>query len=67
MRMIISRWLTPLNPSRTMRGVRRRDDNSRMKVQNVCVNSSAATGQLENARWGNIVEYRRFRVLEAGG
>ena len=31
--MIIGRWLRPLNSSRTMRGVRRRDDNSRKKVQ----------------------------------
>jgi hypothetical protein len=33
MRRIIGPGLTPLNSSRTMRGVRRRDDNSRKKVQ----------------------------------
>jgi hypothetical protein len=35
MGMIIGRSLTPLNSSRTMGGVRRRDDHSRGKVQNV--------------------------------
>jgi hypothetical protein len=51
--MIIGRWLTPLNSSRTMRGVPRRDDNSRKKVQNVRGDSSAEshtcweTGELE--------------------
>jgi hypothetical protein len=44
--MIMGRSLTPLNSSRTMRGVHRcepdlrRDDNSRRKVQNVCEDSS---------------------------
>jgi hypothetical protein len=40
MRMIIGRWLTSLNSSRTMRCFRRRDDNSRKKVQNVRGDSS---------------------------
>jgi hypothetical protein len=45
--MIIGRSLTPLNSSRTLRAVRRRemvrcsDDNSRRKVQNVRAGSSA--------------------------
>ena len=48
MGMIIGRSLTPLNSSRTLRAVRRRetvrrgDDNSRRKVQNVRGDSSAA-------------------------
>src|SRR5260370_38172681 len=47
MGMIIGRSLTPLNSSRTLRAVRRRemvrcsDDNSRRKVQNVRGGSSA--------------------------
>jgi hypothetical protein len=47
MRMIIGRLLTPLNYSRTWRAgrrretVRRSDDNSRRKVQNVRGDSSA--------------------------
>jgi hypothetical protein len=47
MRMIIGRSLTPLNYSRTSRALRRRetvrrsDDNSRRKVQNVRGDSSA--------------------------
>jgi len=32
---------TPYNSSRTMGSLRRRDDNSRIKVQNVCKDSSA--------------------------
>ena len=40
-RMIIGRSLTPLNSSSTMQGVRRRDENSRGKVQNVPGDSSA--------------------------
>jgi hypothetical protein len=45
--MIIGRSLAPLNSSRTLRGVRRRemvhpsDDNSRLNVQNVRGDSSA--------------------------
>jgi hypothetical protein len=35
MGMIIGLSLTPLNSSRTMGGVRRRDDHSRGKVQNI--------------------------------
>jgi hypothetical protein len=41
MKMIISRFHTPLNSSRTIGSVRRRDDNSRGKVQNVRGDSSA--------------------------
>jgi hypothetical protein len=41
MGMIIGRSPTPLNSTRTMRGVRRRDDNSRGNVQNVHGDSSA--------------------------
>jgi hypothetical protein len=40
MDMIIGRSLTPLNSSRTMGSVHRRDDNSRGKVQNVRADSS---------------------------
>ncbi|PYR21148.1 MAG: hypothetical protein DMF98_22650 [Acidobacteria bacterium] len=40
MDMIISRFLMPLNSSRTMGSVRRGDDNSRGKVQNVRGDSS---------------------------
>jgi hypothetical protein len=40
MDLIIGRFLTPLNYSRTMGSVRRRDDNSRRKVQNVRGDSS---------------------------
>jgi hypothetical protein len=40
--MIIGRSLAPLNSSRTMGSVRRHDDNSRGKVQNVRGDSSAA-------------------------
>jgi hypothetical protein len=40
MGMIIDRSLMPLNSSRTMGSVRRRDDNSRGKVQNVREGSS---------------------------
>jgi hypothetical protein len=39
--MIIGRSLTPLNFSRTMGSVRRLDDNSRGKVQDVRGDSSA--------------------------
>ena len=39
--MIIGRSLMPLNSSRTMGSVRRRDDNSRGKVQNVLRDSLA--------------------------
>jgi len=42
MGMIIGRSLAPLNSLRTMQGVRRRDDNSREKVQNVRGDSWAA-------------------------
>ena len=42
MRVIIGGFLTPLNSSRTMGSVRRRDDNSRRKVQNVYGDSSAS-------------------------
>ena len=41
MGMIIGRSLAPLNSLRTMQGVRRRDDTSREKVQNVRGDSSA--------------------------
>ncbi len=44
-RMIIGRSLTPLNSSTTMQGVRRRDENSRGKVQNVPGDSSADYGE----------------------
>ena len=40
MDMIIDRSLMPLNSSRTIGSVRRRDDNSRGKVQNVRGDSS---------------------------
>jgi hypothetical protein len=40
MAMIIDRSLTPLNSSRTMASSRRRDDNSRERVQNVHGDSS---------------------------
>jgi hypothetical protein len=40
MEMIIGRSHTPLNSSRTIGSVRRRDDNSRGKVQNVRGDSS---------------------------
>ena len=49
MEMIIGRSLTPLNSSRTMGSVRRRDDNSRGKVQNVRGDSSAWPGGDDNA------------------
>jgi hypothetical protein len=49
MEMIIGRSLTPLNSSRTMGSVRRHDDNSRGKVQNVRGDSSA-DGQTSVAR-----------------
>src|SRR5439155_24094987 len=50
--MIIGRSLMLLNSSRTMGSVRRRDDNSRGKVQNVLADSSG-------------VHYRAARALEA--
>src|SRR5712692_1303932 len=46
METIIGRFLTPLNSSRTMGSVRRRDDNSRGKVQNVRGDSSARCREL---------------------
>ena len=53
MRMIIGRPLTPLNSSRTMRGVRRRDDNSRNKVQ-----MSAGTARFVTRQsWWNLCRY----------
>jgi hypothetical protein len=39
--MIIGRSLMPLNASKTMESVRRRDDNSRGKVQNVRADRSS--------------------------
>ena len=56
MEMIIGGSLTPLNSSWTMGSVRRRDDNSRAKVQNVCGDSSAC-------RQGQRVIYRRIPRL----
>ena len=50
MRMIIGRSLTPFNSSRTKRGVRRRDDNSRGQVQNVRGDSSAHRTILPTSR-----------------
>ncbi len=47
METIIGRFLTPLNYSRTMGSVRRRDDNSRGKVQNVRGDSSAIYAVME--------------------
>src|SRR3989442_15917346 len=55
MRMIIGGSLTPLNSSRTMRGVRRSDDNSRKKVQNVRGDSSVGDGSATM-----VAERRRF-------
>jgi hypothetical protein len=49
MEMIIGRSHTPLNSSRTIKSVRRRDDNSRGKVQNVRGDSSADNEEIRAA------------------
>ena len=67
MEMIIGRSLTPLNSSRTIGSVRRRDDNSRGKVQNVRGDSRAVL--MDGANINAIDAEGRtalFRVTLAG-
>jgi hypothetical protein len=70
--MIIRRSLTPLNYSRTLRAVRRRetvrrsDDNSRWKVQNVRGASCDKRVNCHEAEWLHPIHVRQARLVKFG-
>jgi hypothetical protein len=55
MDLIIGRFLPPLNSSKTVGNVRRRDDNSRRKVRKVPADSSA------KQQWPTNVSHQKTR------